>query len=291
MLPMSDGPDRIEALPPKSKGGPITVILDETGTKIRLPFTLSVTSFEGYVKCPRQWFYRNILGEIRPPGIAMVQGTGGHRALEVNNKHKMKKGEDLSAKKVVEVFRDSWSDLSREVHSNDWALAKTDKNKAEAEVSTPLKFYMDRVAAKIVPTAVEKKYEGKAGGVPYTGTVDVEIAGATLDYKVCGPRSSYLKPETAEQSLQLSLYSCLSKQDRTGYLALVRGRAEFRRVPSTRNKEKRNSARKEVVHIAKAISAGSFPMCPVGSWYCNSRWCGYVGICPRWSKGNASKQP
>ncbi len=250
------------------------------GTKIELPIpAMSATIAEMYVKCPRQWWFRHVLGLRLPPAIVMVAGTSGHKALETNNLHKMKHGEDMKPKKVLGVFSDVWATLRKEIPQSDWAREQTSPDQIEAEVRTPLDDYMKHTAATIRPAAAEQRFETTFGGVPVVGTIDLVTEDKRVhDYKVCGARSPYLKGMYADQSLQLGVYAAATKAERAGYIALVKG-GKVAKVATSTPKQRRVSAREEVVQIAKGISAGSFPMCPVGSWYCAPKWCGYHHLC------------
>jgi hypothetical protein len=148
---------------------------------------------------------------------------------------------------------------------------------------------MANEAAKIRPVGAEERFETTFDGVPVVGTIDLRTDdGRVHDYKVCGKTSPYLKPAYAQHSIQLGVYAAATKAERAGYIALVKGGA-VTRVPALTPKARRLSARSEVVQVAKAISAGSFPMCPVGSWYCSAKWCGYYFMCRGARPGKARR--
>jgi putative RecB family exonuclease len=272
---MNDEPE--EVAPPRKRGARVVL---KDGTKIQLPVpALSPSAVKMFVSCPRQYWFRYIEGRKYPPGIAMLAGTSGHKALEQNNVAKMKKGQDLPVKRVVETFRDAWSDNSKAIEKMAWRNEGTTPDKVGASVEVPLTDYMKTVAPKITPVQSEQMFETTFEGVPVMGFIDlVTDDGRVHDYKVCGARSPYLKSAYADQDLQLAFYGAAMKTEKAGFIALVKG-GKVARVPTLTPKSRRISVKREVVHVAKAISAGSFPKCPPGTWYCSQKWCGFHHLC------------
>ena len=104
-----------------------------------------------YLKCPRQYELRYVEGKKSPPGVALIEGTCMHDALEFNNKAKKKSKKDKPTNKVVEAFNDSFSDKKKEI--GDWQGEKENSIRARSETS--ISNYMGKIAPKI--TDIEGK--------------------------------------------------------------------------------------------------------------------------------------
>jgi len=65
------------------------------GTKIQLPTkSLSVTQLLMYMKCPAMYEKRYVEGKKEPPGIALIEGSSGHDALEFQNAFQIAHGKN-----------------------------------------------------------------------------------------------------------------------------------------------------------------------------------------------------
>jgi hypothetical protein len=247
-----------------------------------------------YLKCPRQYYYRYIMGIKTPPGVALVRGTSGHKATEANNLVKMDTGEDLPTKEVVEIFADDFSDRSKEVE--DWETET--KDKVITYVSAGLEDYMSNVAPGLKPTSVEQPFMIDVQGLPIIGFMDVTTTKTVGDYKFVGRTSAYLKKGSVDNSLQLTTYHMATGLRQVGYYAMVKDQqlktkyhpAEARKIFTTRKKADVAYAEEMYLGVARAVSAGAFPMCAPSNFLCNERFCGYWSRCRgRLAKGQKVK--
>lgn len=256
------------------------------GTKIVLPFRrMHQSAAAMYVKCPRQFWFRYVMGIKGKPEVFFVAGQSGHKALEINNKHKIKKGDDLSSVRVVEAFEDTFSDRAkRELKKADWTASGLTDASVRDSIKKPLAQYMISLAPAIEPVGAEQRLDGTFFGVPMGGSADLVEDRRVTDYKFCSGRSPYLKPYIADHSLQLGIYAALLKKDKAGFIAFNKDKRTVHKVPTTTPKDRRIAAKKQVVQIARGISAGSFPMCDPNNFLCSARFCSYWSRCRGASK-------
>src|SRR5207247_1670695 len=84
--------------------------------------SIDFSSVDTYLRCPEQWRRRYILGERRPPGVALIEGTSHHTAMEADNKNKIAKGKQLKASDLTEIFREKFNAEKARAESEHEAL-------------------------------------------------------------------------------------------------------------------------------------------------------------------------
>lgn len=275
---MSD--DRLDGAKAESPPGTYQVRLegveDDGPQALTLPVkALSPSSIGMYLRCPRQFYFRYVLGQKKPPGIALVEGTSHHNALAKQNQHKIETHEDLPAPKVIEVFEDQFSTLSKDVE--EWE--GEDKDSVITRGRKLLGNYMKHRAPALQPIASEQFVETKIHGIPVLGYIDVLTKNLLLDYKIASSRSPYRRQTTADKDFQLSFYSYAAQEPNVGFEVLIKDNQEIERVKSKRTAGQYRELEDHVVQVARAISAGAFPMCAADSWLCTPRFCGWHSQC------------
>ena len=237
---------------------------------------ISKSQTEMFLRCPRQYEYRYIAGLKEPPGVSLIQGICVHGALDMNNKHKIKEHEDLPAKLLVEKFTDDFETQCFDI--NQW---EEPKDVVISESGKLINEYMIREAPLIQPLKAEEKIEGVAQyedgtEIKLVAIVDVMEENQIGDYKVTGRKKS--KPEV-DGSLQLGLETFLTGIRNTYLMLLLKKKFEtYKQVHCVTDSQ--ISWTLEVIRsVAKAISAGNFPVCDPCSWACSATYCGYHHRC------------
>lgn len=256
-----------------------------TGEVLTLPRGgLSPSALEMYLRCPMQFYWRYIENRTEAPGVAQITGISGHTALETNNRHKMAKGDDLPVNDVLDCFRDTFADKSKDIE----VWGDDNKDVIIAQVVPGIRSYMDEDAPSIVPTATEQPFQVDADGLPVFGFIDLTTDRNTVyDYKFVGRRSPYLQRGTVDKSLQLTTYYAATGFENVGYLAIVKPGeaktkpepAESRKILSKRGPNDWLYAKELYLSAARAISAGAFPLCGTGNFLCSEKFCGYWARC------------
>lgn len=238
---------------------------------------LSPSQVGMYQRCAKQYEFRYVDGIIRPPSVALVEGSSYHEALELNNGQKIDSHEDLPPEEVVEKFSDEFSDRSKEIE--DWEGEKKD---AVIERGTGLlNLYMAETSPVIQPVAVEKQFtmplHVNGETIDVTGFIDTETEDRVLDYKGVGRAKSQ---GDADDDLQLATYGAASGQETAEFVCLVKTKTpKVVRVETKIDDARKQWAAKVIASVAQAISAGVFPLrSPVG-WECSEKFCGYWHMC------------
>ena len=246
---------------------------------------IDFSSIDQYLRCPKQYEFRHLQGRKEPPGVALAEGISHHFAVEKDNKRKMKKGRNYSAKKLVDLFVDRWERIIPDFQEQcdglrtkmDWN--GEDENKIVNRAKTFLGDYSTHHSPRITPTSVEETISKDVdiAGVKFKlfGQLDLTTAKSVLDYKVTGKAKS---ERDARESLQLSLYSWMKNKKSVGFINFVKKTSpEIRRIEAIRQEKDWLWALRVAASVVKAIRQGVFPLTapePM-NWWCSERFCGY----------------
>jgi hypothetical protein len=247
---------------------------------------LSISQIETYMKCGLQYYYRYVQGKMTPPGIALVTGSSGHAALELNFTHKAETMDDLPVEDVLDKFSDSYDQKVVEVEG----MGKVAKGAEKDRTAKLITIHQEIMAPSLMPmdqSSVEGEIRMPIGGVPMLGYFDLETDTALIDHKFVGKAKG---TNEANDSLQLTFYSkaknkpdvafnCLikSKPNKAGdkwsdpRVVMVTGR--------TRTEADYKWLESVVRFVAAAISRGVFVPAPPDHWACTKRFCGYYDQC------------
>ena len=252
----------------------------DDGTRIQLPTkSLSVTQVMMYMKCPAQYEQRYVLGKKEPPGIALIEGSSGHDALEYQNAFQIAHDKPAALKKVLSHYGDALSTRAKEISGDTWRRAGETKDEVFHRGVTLLTEYMAGPVHKFKPVAAEMGFEIKVKGVPFLGFIDLAEKEALWDYKVCSATTYSKMKRGIDNDLQLTAYAYATGYRRVGLIPLVKDRGTVHIEASVRTKPNLKGFEEVVTRVAKSISAGAFPLCLPDSWWCNSRFCGFWKDC------------
>lgn len=253
------------------------------GTVLTLPKpSLSFSQVSSYLKCPDQYRRSYVDGVKTPPGVALVEGSAAHAGVEENNLHKMKTGKDLPVKNVVEAASEYF--LGHQGEIEDWSEGedKADTDTVLRRAKGYLGAYMKGTAPAITPVAAEQEHKFDVQGIPFVAVVDLvhkadQNTRGVMDYKTVTTRSDVFK--NPDKSLQLAIYAHLIETQQAGFIGFLKDTQKVRVVETIIPKHAWLAAEQQIIQVAKAISAGVFPMVDAKSWACNARFCGYYNSC------------
>ena len=257
---------------------------------------VSATQLEMWWKCQEQWRRRYIEGEIIPPGMALLTGTGYHGGAEVNGRQKIESHEDLPAAEIVEAAVDRFDtgvmggyELTAE---EKFKGAKTVIGAAKDTVAGLAKVYADQQAPDYQPVAVEAKVLLNLPNATHDilGYIDlIDDLDRIVDFKTAKrspPQSD------AVRSTQLTLYAAafvreFGREPRAVRLdCAVKTKTPKRSVAeSTRTAGDYEAMANRITATLSAINAAkrgevAFGPASPGAWWCNAKWCGYYRTCP-----------
>jgi RecB family exonuclease len=155
-------------------------------TAILSPSTLST-----FLDCEARWYYRKVLELPETRGAALGLGSAVHETIAANYAQKIETREDLPVDGAIAVFMDAFTRQLDEI-----VLDKSDNAddlRSTGEVIT--RVYMEQVAPRIQPAAVEMHVAGLIGDVAVQGYIDVmDVNGDVIDLKTASKKPSGISP-------------------------------------------------------------------------------------------------
>lgn len=255
---------------------------------------LSPSQLDMIARCPQQWYRRYIAGEIAPPGIAMLKGTGMHAAAAVNGRQKIRSRRDLPIRELREIAAEEFATqtaggymLSIDEESRGVKVVLAE---AKDQCASLAQAYGQCQAPEYQPVLVEEKFTLALPNVDMVGVIDmVDRKGIVVDWKTTSRAKSQAD---VWSSVQLTCYASA--------VAKLKGRLPLEvRLDCLVEKSKGIeravvSAKRTPQHFA-ALSArinsvmnfidragadpNAYPPADPGCWQCNSKWCGFARTC------------
>lgn len=162
----------------------------------------SISQINAYTQCPKKYEYRYIKKiPASFQGGAMVFGSSTHVALQNNFEQKIFSRQDMSPRKVVDIFVDN---MEKSKDTTEW---ETDFRKEIDTGKKLLTTYIDTNARPLMPRHVEKKFTITLPNTNRTfiGYIDLLCQNnLIIDYKTTSRKPSDF--DIRKNSLQLSCY-------------------------------------------------------------------------------------
>ena len=240
-----------------------------------MSISFSASSLDMFNRCPRQYYYRYILGLKIPPTGSILIGQSFHSAIGQNFSHKILTEQDLPVEQVVDIFSDSFEADKEQVESFEMP-----EGVAKDMGISLVRGYMAQAAPKRNPMYVEYEFEVQINGIPVLGRIDVLQKDKSIVELKTSKRA--WASGRAEKSVQTVVYS-LAVQELFGiepkmYFDVTSppGKVQFIEVSSDLN-----DLQDRLEVASRLVEAGLFPKCSPQNWYCSPEWCGYYQICMR----------
>lgn len=250
---------------------------------------LSASQLSMLSRCGLQYFYRYVLGERRPPGVAAHVGSGVHASIERNLRAKLGGWGLLSLDEVadaaVDATRKRFAEEPPMLDDDERALGADKVEGAAIDTAASLALLHAKELAPVIdPVAVEQEFRIVLDGFPYDllGYKDIVEPRRIRDTKT----SSKTPPkDAAYTSLQLTLYhldSVIRGDDVTVALDYLVSTKTPKAVTlsSCRNEQDHRKLLARVETAARVIEAGAFAPAAPDAWCCSPRWCGWYDRCP-----------
>lgn len=243
---------------------------------------VSFSQIDMYLRCPKQYEFAYIKGLRMPPGVALLEGSAHHKAFEINNTNKIKKGKDLKANQLTEIFMEDFNERIKKEDKVIWGDEK--ENAIFARGKSWHQDYVRNIAPSIEPKAVEKKFESeiKLDGMEFTlsGIIDMETRTKVIDYKTTSDYGFREKRKEVDSSLQLSYYAHATNLPNVGYICLIKkANPEIGMLMSKRSSAQVKWALTIASQVVQAIQSKTFHPCSPSAWQCNPKWCGFFSRC------------
>lgn len=257
---------------------------------------LSISQINMLQRCGLQYDYRYVQGKRVPPGIAMITGTGVHKAVEVNLTTKRDTGVLLPEDAVADAARDAvnaaWDEEEPMIAPEEKETPVTVLRGQSVDTSVSLSLLHHREAAPlIVPVELERRFRIETGEFAYDlmGVIDVQEPDRVIDTKTASKSKTQTDVDT---SIQLTAYHLAIEKltgepvTEVGFDVLVATKQpKFQPLRSTRSPVDHIRLFNRVARAADVIKAGAFMPAEEGAWVCSPKFCGYWDDCPFGRKG------
>ena len=253
---------------------------------------LSWSSISMAMRCGEQFRRRYVLGERRPPGIAMIVGSSVHRSVEHNMSSVIDVGEHIGRGEAADIARDAIDErLVKDgvVLTDDEKSRGFDVIKGEAKdksINLSLVHY-DDAAPAIAPVTVERKWRIESDDLEYdlVGRLDIETKGGIRDTKTSGKSPNQ---QTVDSMDQFTMYSIAfqvlnNRWPETlvaDYLIALKASSKYMPIETVRTQANADALFRRITAVQHAIKSESFVPADRGWWGCDPRYCGYYSDCP-----------
>ena len=242
-------------------------------------------------RCGEQYRRRYVLGEIIPPGIALVVGSATHKTIERDLRNKIQTGklmpDDVVKDVAAENVKGLWQKGVRLLEGESSSLSKGQSIDFTVACSTA---HHKIIAPSINPISVEDEFKFTIEGSDWTiaGTSDIE---EILDDGRIGLRDTKTKSKkpaagAADSNLQLTMYSLKILKQRGEYprrvaldFLIKNKKADVVTQISTRDASHIDPLLARINAAIKQLEAGVFPPCTPDNWICSKLYCGYHSSC------------
>lgn len=251
---------------------------------------IHVTSVDRFPFCGEQWRRRFIDGDIIPPGIAMIVGSGTDKSVTKNLQNKIDNKVLLTIEEVEDIAKDAVTNAMEAGFSLDDNEAedgvKATKGKAIDKAVRLSVLHAEMVAPGISPTEVQRSFALDLDGYPYqlAGTMDIQEGPVRIrDTKTTGKTPS---GNPAEVSSQMAAYSMATKaldgkaveNVSLDYLVDLKTPKAVT-YDSTMKSEDHQIFIRRLESMISAIEKGVFLPARQGDYMCSPKYCGYYNTC------------
>lgn len=266
--------------------------------------TVSYSQVAMFMRCPKQWEHRYVMGLKRPPpGVDAAMGIAAHKSAEMNLASKMQNGQALTVAEAEALARDElarvWEgDAARDIDpvlldAEDKARGATVVKGEAIDMTVKLaRVHHSEVATLITkPVAVELPFryavEGLAKDV--IGYIDVLEERNGLAVRDLKTRSRKPDENAADRDIQLSTYGLAILAERgtipsAFYVDTIVKRAKGLPEPFTQRTTRTRAELQTTVDRLRltvaAMDSGLYPPTTPDNWCCSEKWCGYWDVCP-----------
>jgi len=256
---------------------------------------LHITHLKTLWRCGEQYRRRYILGHKIPPGIALIIGTGTHRAIEENLKHKIEKQEFLPIDIVQEV---AFQEVKNKIQQEGIFITEEEKTKGIKKISAEAQdtavalstLHYKKVAPKLSPIAVEESFKLKIKGSQWNlaGTIDIkESRKKKISLRDTKTALRSWSQQRIHTDTQITFYA-LSEFLKSGNIpeelyidVLKKTKEPVAEIYQTkRDKWDLDSIIHRIKNAIEQLEKGVFPPTNTDNWWCNPKFCGYYQTCP-----------
>lgn len=233
-----------------------------------------------FLKCPRQFMYRYLLGIVQPPKAALTVGSAVDTAVTHNYAQKIETKTDVKLDEVLDVFS---TDFEKRKDETDWE-GKDSASEKDLGVKI-VETYHEKAAPLIQPVTIQESFRAEIEGrYAVAGTFDVvDDRGIIRDTKTS--KTEYSEDAVLSE-VQPAIYTWGYKQKHgqnpKGFafdVVTKHKTPRYQKVEGVVTDTHINRTFEAIDIMHSQIKRGEFQFAPSGAWWCSKDWCGYWHIC------------
>lgn len=237
---------------------------------------ISASQLNLWLRCPKAFEFRYMLGMKTPPSGALARGSACHKAWEADHRNKMITKQNLPMEEILDVYS-----LSFESSATGADFKGEDRGAMKDQGVAMTKIYHEEVSRNIQPVAVEEEFAIKIGDHKVIGFIDVETdAGEIRDAKTAARRKSNIP---MDHQLQMAIYSRAKPTAKTFILdnaISANGKsAAVESLTLTRTDLPNRRLNSFLNAFGESLLKGLFPPTNPDNWCCSEKWCGFWHMC------------
>lgn len=251
---------------------------------------ISASQIGMYSTCGESYRRRYINGDIVPPSIAMLTGTAGHKAIQINNEQKISSKKSMNANDIKDLISDSVEEQFEKeyiVTEEEKALSKETIKGNVKNSLIPLASSIEEASGLYQPISVEETSFIEIPSIKQRikFIMDVETDdGRIIDNKFSSKKKTQVDADTNPGlTVYTMAYMAKHKKRPSGIqfhnFISSKSKNELAVIDTTRTKEDLTAFYNRIVTVTMAIDSGVFPPAQFGSWKCSPRFCGYYSTC------------
>jgi CRISPR/Cas system-associated exonuclease Cas4 (RecB family) len=237
-------------------------------------------------KCPRQYWYRYVLGWKEMPKAAMEFGSSYHDVLEESYGLAIEGHSHLLGEEAKEAFLDNFAERAETV---DWNVEDSGYGLLVDKGTTLVATYVEEFAPKRNPVAVEYEFEIYMPEeyeiyAPFVGRLDFLGRDHILEHKTAA--RSYSQ-SSVDSSMQVDAYYIVYRHLFNQYPSYFTFDVAVKtKVPkiqydvvTTRTPYQLEIYYERIQEAQALVEKEQFPRTNPDNWYCSAKWCGYWEHC------------
>lgn len=233
-----------------------------------------------FLKCPRQYMYRYMMGMILPPKSALTLGRSMDAAVTHNFTQKVESQTDLPVDDVLDAFS---TEFDKCAPTTQWDEEDPGQQKDLGAKMTKAFHLMG--APKIQPKTVQEKSRVETdAGYAIAGTFDVvDSEDIIRDQKTS--KNAYAEDAVCTE-VQPVVYDFLfqakhgKKPKAFAYDVITKHKEpRYQEVKGEVSETQTNQLFETITLMHSAIKRGDFQYASPMGWWCSKAWCGYWDIC------------
>jgi hypothetical protein len=248
-------------------------------SQIKLP-EYHQSSVGMFLKCPRQYMYRYLMGMVVRPKAALTLGGALDVGATLNYSQKITSRVDLPTEQVLDIYSTEFDKRSQQTEWGD-----DDPGKQKDLGAKMLTHFQEKAAPNIQPIAVQESFRIETdAGYAVGGTMDlIDEKEVIRDTKTSA--KSYSE-DSVSDSIQATMYDFAFEakhgKKASGFAFDVITKTKepkYQEVKGEVSGLQRQRLFESINLMHSSIQRGEFQYAPEGAWWCSKDWCGYWSEC------------